>query len=75
MNIEHDEVFTYPVTENFTILYSTVIKKWAVETPDDSFSVDDDSFEEDIIYEEDILSLKDFHKAQAIIMERIKQSA
>jgi len=72
MNIENDETFAYPVSENFIILYSTIEDKWAVETPDDSFTVDDSSFEEDIIYEEDLLSLKDFHKVQAIILKRIK---
>jgi len=75
MKIENDELFVFPVSEYFTVLYSLTMDKWAIETPDDSFSVDDSSFDEDIVYEEDLLSLKDFHKAQAIILERIKEDA
>lgn len=75
MKFENDEIYSYPISESFTVLYSVTQKKWMVETPDDSFEVDDSSFKEDIFYEEEPLSLKDFHKVQSFILQRIKESA
>ncbi len=73
MNIENDELFTYPYTEDIAILYSQSMDKWAIETLDDSYTVDDDSFKEDIFFDESTsISIKDFHKIQAVILQRIE---
>lgn len=73
MNIENDEIYAYPYTEDIIVLYSQSTDKWAIETLDDSYTIDNDSFIQDIIINEDVsLSIKDFHKIQAIILQRIK---
>ena len=72
MDIENDEMFVYPLTEEIDILYSLANDTWAIETPEDSFSVDEKSFEEDIIVDEFTITLEDFVKAKAVILKRIK---
>ncbi len=73
MKIENDELYTYPYTESVTILYSVSMDKWAIETADDSYTVDDNSFAQDIVINEDTtITIKDFHKIQAIILQKVK---
>ncbi len=71
MNIENDEMFAYPLTEEITILFSSANDKWAIETPEDSFSIDEESFEEDIMVNDTNISLEDFIRVKSIIEERI----
>ena len=71
MDFENDEMYTYPITDNITILYSLSVDKWAIETLDDSFSVDEYSFEEPIVIDETSICFKDFKKAQDIILKRM----
>lgn len=73
MNFENDEMYVFPFCESINILYSSANDKWAIETEEDSFSVDEDSFEEDIIISVDLkITLEDFTKVKDIIMKRIE---
>lgn len=74
MDIENDEMFVFPLTEETNILYSSANDRWAIETPEDSFSVDEESFEEDIVIDEFVISLSDFLKAKAVILKRIEHA-
>ena len=73
MTIENDEVYEVKIDEYFSIIYSKSMDKWAIETPDDGFTVDEKSFENPLEFNGNFLTLEEFQTFQEVIKLKVKQ--